>query len=210
MINWTRTESEGIRGARSNIISEGPLIPHTLPASANMYIKMVPGSKSWTVLILVFSLVSKMLEPNLSLFTILICKDGHVRLAKISRLRIFMHLHIGSSVSKYDTISSLGRLKKLVTKHTKENEPDVIKVAEEFVSNVRVHITTNNLSPHQIINTDQIGLEKEIHSSRTLSFKGEKATFDTVASKNASTHSYTLHPSINMAGQVVGRIFLYL
>jgi hypothetical protein len=38
----------------------------------------------------------------------------------------------------------------------------------------------------------------------------KKNTFGLVKSKNACTHSYTLQPSINMAGEVVGPLFLCL
>ena len=42
----------------------------------------------------------------------------------------------------------------------------------------------------KIFNTDQVGIEKEQHSTRTLSFQGERKTFGVVESNNAITHSY--------------------
>ena len=51
---------------------------------------------------------------------------------------------------------------------------------------------------------------KETHSTRTLSFSGEKKTYGAVASKNATTHSYTLQPIISLAGELVGPMYLCL
>ena len=64
--------------------------------------------------------------------------------------------------------------------------------------------------PNEILNTDQVGIEKELHSTRTLSFQGEKKTLGSVASKNATMHSYTIQPTINLDGQLVGPMYLYL
>ena len=65
-------------------------------------------------------------------------------------------------------------------------------------------------NPSQIPNTDQLGIAKEINSTRTLSFAREKKTFDMVASKNATTHSYTVQPIISVDGKQVGPILLCL
>ena len=64
--------------------------------------------------------------------------------------------------------------------------------------------------PTEIMNTDQVGLEKELHSTRTLNYQGGKLTVAAVKSKNAITHSYTVQPMINLAGEVVGPIYLCL
>ncbi|CAF1391547.1 unnamed protein product [Rotaria sordida] len=49
-----------------------------------------------------------------------------------------------------------------------------------------------------------------MHSTRTLSYVGEKATLSAVRSKNKITHRYTLQPAINLAGQIVGPVFVCL
>ncbi|CAF5045695.1 unnamed protein product [Rotaria sp. Silwood1] len=56
----------------------------------------------------------------------------------------------------------------------------------------------------------QVGIEKELHSTRTLSFQGEKKTLGRVSSKNATTHSYTIQPTISLDGRVIGPMFLCL
>jgi len=54
------------------------------------------------------------------------------------------------------------------------------------------------------------GHELEIHSTRTLSYKGEKTTACTVRSTNASTHSYTVQPTITLDGHLLSPIYLCL
>jgi hypothetical protein len=60
------------------------------------------------------------------------------------------------------------------------------------------------------MNTDQVELHKELHSTRTLSYRGEKLTVATVKSQNVITHSYTVQPMINLASEVVGPIYFCL
>lgn len=61
-----------------------------------------------------------------------------------------------------------------------------------------------------VLNTDQIGFVKEIHSTRTLSHKNEKTTFLAVRSMNNCTHSYTVQPTISLDGQLCSNFFLCL
>ena len=80
--------------------------------------------------------------------------------------------------------------------------------SEEFIEEFCVHSSRFHLS--EILNTDQVGIEKEVYSTRTLSFSGEKKTFGNVASKNATTHSYTVQPTIALDEKQIGPIFLCL
>jgi hypothetical protein len=61
-----------------------------------------------------------------------------------------------------------------------------------------------------VINTDQSGIQLEFHSTRTLSYKGERTTPLTVRSKNAVTHSFTVQPCVSLTGKLVGPLFLCL
>ena len=66
-------------------------------------------------------------------------------------------------------------------------------------------------NPSLILSTDQLGIEKEVHSTRTLSFEGEKKkTLGILASKNATTHSYTVQPIISLDGNQIVPILLCL
>jgi hypothetical protein len=60
------------------------------------------------------------------------------------------------------------------------------------------------------MNTDQSGIELEIHFTRTLSYKGEKTTACTVRSTNSSTHSYTVQPTITLDGHLLSPIYYEL
>ncbi|CAF4450585.1 unnamed protein product, partial [Rotaria sp. Silwood2] len=68
----------------------------------------------------------------------------------------------------------------------------------------------NHYAPEEILNTDQIGLELEMHSTRTLSHQDENVTLAGVRSKSSATHSYTIQRMISLAGQLVGSVYLSL
>ena len=95
----------------------------------------------------------------------------------------------------------------IVTKSEIYNFDD-IKKSEEFLQ--KFHQLSAKYLPKQILNTDQVGIEKELHSTRTFSIQGEKKTFGSVLLKNATTHSYTVQPTISLDGKLVGPMFLCL
>lgn len=77
-----------------------------------------------------------------------------------------------------------------MTKHHIENQEMVRTSADQFVADVRKRLS--KYEANAIINTDQSGIQLELHSTRTLSHKGEKVTIGSVRSANATTHSYTV------------------
>ena len=97
------------------------------------------------------------------------------------------------------------KITEFVTKHALDDADELEQLATRFVEQAKVDM--QHYSPDEIMNTDQVGLEKELHSTRTLSYEGEKLTVSAVNSQNAITHSYTLQPTINLAGDVVGPIY---
>ena len=100
------------------------------------------------------------------------------------------------------------KITKLVTKREIQNKDVIHQSAKDFVSNV--HNVISNFHPHYILNTDQSGLQLEMYSARTLSYREEKLTLSTVRSINNTTHSYTVQPMISMSGKLVGPLFLCL
>ena len=100
------------------------------------------------------------------------------------------------------------KITKLVTRHQMEDSAAIAASADSFLANVKQEMS--RYTPEEILNTDQMGLELEMHSTRTLSHQGEKITLARVKSKNSTTHSYTIQPMISLAGQLVGPIFLCL
>jgi hypothetical protein len=100
------------------------------------------------------------------------------------------------------------KITKFVTMHAVDDTDQIEQSSIEFVEQIKVEM--QHYSPQAIMNTDQVGLEKELHSTRTLSYQGENLTVVAVKSQNAITHSYTVQPMINLAGDVVGPIYLCL
>ncbi|CAF3324932.1 unnamed protein product [Rotaria socialis] len=98
-------------------------------------------------------------------------------------------------------------IKRWGLKAAKEIKLDEFSASDRWLRNFKGR---HGIVSRRILNTDQVGIEKEAHSTRTLSFGGEKKTFGTVASKNASTHSYTVQPTISLDGKQVGPILLCL
>ena len=98
------------------------------------------------------------------------------------------------------------KITNFVSHHQVENREVIEKSKRNFI------LEFKNVSPHfkpsEIFNTDQTGIEKELHSNRTISFVGEKRTFAAVQSKNATTHSYTLQPTISLDGRLFETIYL--
>jgi len=107
---------------------------------------------------------------------------------------------------KHDMCSR--KITKVVTKREVKNEDDIQKSSDLFMAEVRKLLS--HYDEDNVLNTDQSGLELEIHSSRTLSHRGERTTLSTVRSKNATTHSYTVQPMISLSGKVIGPVFLCL
>ena len=100
------------------------------------------------------------------------------------------------------------KVTKVVTRHHAEDTDAIIESANSFVRETKRKM--QNYAPEEILNIDQVGLELELHSNRTLSYMGEKVTMVRVRSKNATTHSYTVQPMISAAGKLIGPLFLCL
>ena len=100
------------------------------------------------------------------------------------------------------------KITKLVTRRHAEDTDAITESADSFLFDVKREV--KNYAPEEILNTDQVGLELELHSTRTLLYEGEKFTMARVRSKNAVTHSYTVQPMISAAGKLVGPVFLCL
>ncbi|CAF4809402.1 unnamed protein product [Rotaria magnacalcarata] len=93
-----------------------------------------------------------------------------------------------------------------ITRHHAEDINAIIELADSFVRDAKREM--QNYAPGEVLNTDQVGLELELYSNRTLSYEGEKITMARVRSKNATTHSYTIQPMISAAGKMVSPLFL--
>ncbi len=66
------------------------------------------------------------------------------------------------------------------------------------------------MTKREILDSDEILKSKEQHSTRTLSFQGERKKFGVVKSKNATAHFYTSQPTISLDGRLIGPMYLCL
>lgn len=134
-------------------------------------------------------------------------RDEKERLLRVLNLRIFANLWF---LKKYfeltltKTICSL----QIVTKRQTENLETIKTSADQFVDDV--HKRLPKYEADEVINTDQSGIQLELHSTRTLSHKGEKITTGSVRSINATTHSYTIQPTTSLDGHLPSSLYLCL
>ena len=80
----------------------------------------------------------------------------------------------------------------------------ILTAADKFVKALKPLI--QGASPSHTFNTDQSGFQKELYSGRTLSNKGEKIVESAVQSVNATTHSYTIQPTISASGELLSSL----
>ena len=88
---------------------------------------------------------------------------------------------------------------KVVSKNYNTEKKDIEKVAGEFVKLMRRKY--GDKDPSLLMNTDQSGFQREIHSHRTISVKGERHILGVAGNINATTHSYTIQPLITADGK---------
>lgn len=80
--------------------------------------------------------------------------------------------------------------------------------AEDFVRQVKALMAAHPNRP--MFNADQSGFEKELHSGRTLETRGAKEVKAIAQSIDATTHSYTILPTISDDGRLMSPLFVVL
>ena len=73
---------------------------------------------------------------------------------------------------------------------------------------VKDTIEPKGYSLEEVINCDQSRFDKELHSHRTRTFKGEHHVHVEVGSTNATTHSYMVMPIVTMSGAIIEPMYL--
>ncbi len=96
----------------------------------------------------------------------------------------------------------------IVTKLETQNQETIKASADHFVADVCKRLP--NYEASDAMNTDQSGIELEIRFTRTLSYKSEKIIVGAVRSTNASTHSYTVQPTITLDDNLLSPLYLCL
>lgn len=100
------------------------------------------------------------------------------------------------------------KITKIVTRRQMTDSDTINAFADSFLAEAKRDMS--HYAPEEILNTDQAGIELEIHSTRTLSHTGEDVTIARVRSKNATTHSYTIQGMITLADELLGPVYICL
>jgi hypothetical protein len=116
------------------------------------------------------------------------------------------HFWIISFKRKYRIVSR--KITKYVSVAQIEDSASIMETAKNFVENAISKF--EEYSPNHILNTDQSGFTYLEHSSHTLANIGEKSVVATVSSVSATTHSYTIQPTISLNGSIIGPLYICL
>ena len=100
------------------------------------------------------------------------------------------------------------KIAKFVTRRQVESQNLISQSVNSFVAEARKLF--EKYDEDNVLNTDQIGIELELHSNRTLAYQGEKITVASVRSINATTHSYTVQQTISLGGHLIGPVSVCL
>ena len=73
------------------------------------------------------------------------------------------------------------KITNIITKKETTNFDNIKKSEVEFIE--KFNRWSKKYLPNEILNTDQVGIDKELHSTRTLSFQREKKTLDLLHQK---------------------------
>jgi len=95
-----------------------------------------------------------------------------------------------------------------VTHKQLTNQDALDKSARNFVANIKKEMKV--FGPENVLNSDQSGFRLELRSGRTQTYKGTRSVEAVVQSLNATTHSYTIQPTITADGKFVGPMLLLL
>jgi len=97
---------------------------------------------------------------------------------------------------------------KFVTKSDVEEEMEIADKAEAFRLDFQRKVRCNRY--YQIFNADQVGINLEFVSNRTLRRAGAKDVYLTIKSKSNTTHSVTIMPVIDASGRFLSPLFVCL
>ena len=93
-----------------------------------------------------------------------------------------------------------------MTKRQRKDRETIRTSVNHFVTDIRKRLP--QFETNEVVNTDQSGIQLELHSTRTLSHKGEAVTAGSIRSINATTHSYTVQSTIVLDGHLLSPLYL--
>lgn len=106
------------------------------------------------------------------------------------------HNIVSRKITKFVSVSSI------------HEGTDLEEQCESFLNSVKPRILRYGVS--NVYNSDQSGFNLEMHSGRTLTYRGSKTVESVVQSVSSTTHSYTIQPTISADGKLLSPLFLVL
>jgi len=100
------------------------------------------------------------------------------------------------------------KINKFITQKSVLGQVKLKEQATEFVDDISRLIS--EVGECNVFNTDQSGFNLEMHTGRTLSFKGELKIEALAQSLNSMTHSYTIQPLISANGTLLSPLLIVL
>lgn len=128
---------------------------------------------------------------------------------KARELNLIMFKASDTWIKSFKRKNNIGnrRVTRFITFNHERKQVEIENSACEFQKDFAEQIMPN-FRPEQIMNTDQIGFQYEMHRDRTLSDIGERSTFVRAVNQRAISHSYTVQPLINMAGKIASTFMI--
>jgi hypothetical protein len=100
------------------------------------------------------------------------------------------------------------KITKIVTIKSTMCEAEMKIETQKFIETTSQYISV--VGAARVVNTDQCGYTREIHTGRTLSFRGDAVVPAQVQSVNHTSHSYTVMPTLSATGELYPKMLLVL
>ncbi|XP_059478188.1 uncharacterized protein LOC132203811 [Neocloeon triangulifer] len=100
------------------------------------------------------------------------------------------------------------KINKYVTRKSVREKDDILKSATDFVENEKGEVI--RVGRACFGNLDHVGINREMHSARTLAIIGERTIEKCIQSSNSMTHSWTLVPACDASGRLWEPAYLIL
>jgi hypothetical protein len=99
---------------------------------------------------------------------------------------------------------------RIVTAKQVDEAAEIHQAASNYVREIKELIEAEVFTRDEVVNADQSGFLKELHSGRTLETVGTKVVEGTAQSTDAGTHSYTIMPGITASGRLMSPLLICL
>ncbi|EFN83334.1 hypothetical protein EAI_05204, partial [Harpegnathos saltator] len=100
------------------------------------------------------------------------------------------------------------KINKFITQRTLTDISKLKIEANKFVEKVKIEISL--VGEENVFNSDQSGFNLEMHTGRTLSFKGHEKIETITQSPTFMTHSYIIQPIISASGSLLSPLLIIL